>query len=285
MNNESVAIYLPNQRQKTGFLETWVIMFKNIIMSRELILQLFKRDFLMAYKKSYLGLAWIFISPLVGIASWIILQYANILSPGDTGIPFPVYILIGSSIWGLFMGFYSAAASTLNAGSGFILQVKYPHEVLLVKQMAQHLANFLITFTLNLFIILLFGVVPDWKILLFPLLIIPMIFLGTGLGLFLSVISVVATDLSNIFGIFMGFVFYITPIIYVQDTIQSTFLRTLIELNPLTYIVVGVRDIILYGEMQHPIRFLIVGVISFLFFMLSWRLFYVSEEKVIEKLI
>jgi len=285
MNNEFVAIYVPNQRQKTGFLETWVIMFKNIIMSRELILQLFKRDFLMAYKKSYLGLAWIFISPLVGIASWIILQYANILNPGDTGVPFPVYILIGSSIWGLFMGFYSAAASTLNAGSGFILQVKYPHEVLLVKQMAQHLANFLITFILNLFIILLFGVVPDWKILLFPLLIIPMIFLGTGLGLFLSVISVVATDLSNIFGIFMSFVFYITPIIYVQDTIQSTFLRTLIELNPLTYIVVGVRDIILYGEMQHPIRFLIVGVISFLFFMLSWRLFYVSEEKVIEKLI
>ncbi len=285
MNKQEAVIYTPNYRQKIGFFQTWVIMIKNIFSSKELILQLFKRDFLMAYKKSFLGIAWILISPFVGIASWVILQYANVLKPGDTGVPYTVYILIGSAIWGLFMGFYSSAAGTLGAGSGFILQVKYPHEALLVKQVAQHLANFLITFALNIVVLILFGVIPDWRIIFFPILTLPLFFLGAGIGLFLSVISVVATDLSNIFNIILGFLFYITPIVYLQDTIKSEFLKKVMELNPLTYLVGGVRDIIFYGSMQYPDRFLGYAILSFIFFMLSWRLFFVSEDKVIEKML
>ena len=51
MYYETITTYEPNQRAKTGFLKSWIIMIKNIIMSRELIWQLFKRDFLNAYKK------------------------------------------------------------------------------------------------------------------------------------------------------------------------------------------------------------------------------------------
>ena len=50
-----LTIYEPNQRAKVGFFRTWLVMFKNIISARELIWQLFRRDFLMAYKKSFLG--------------------------------------------------------------------------------------------------------------------------------------------------------------------------------------------------------------------------------------
>lgn len=283
--NQEIVVYTPNYRQKIGFFQTWALMFKNIVKSRELILQLFRRDFLMAYKKSFLGFTWILISPIVGILSWVFLNYAGVLQPGDAGIPFPAYVLLSSSIWGLFMGFYGAASSTLGAGAGFIMQVKYPHEALLAKQTAQFLANFLITFVINIVVLLLFGVVPDWKIILFPIIILPMFFLGAGLGLIISVVSVVAGDLSNIFNILLGLVFYATPIVYVADKIESELLRKVIELNPLTYLVGGVRDLVIYGQMQYPERFILVSVISFVFFMLAWRLFFVSEDKVIEKMI
>jgi lipopolysaccharide transport system permease protein len=277
--------YYPNKRQDVGILKTWAIMIGNIIRSRELIYQLFKRDFFMAYKKSFLGFTWIIAGPIIGIASWVFLQYTNVLNPGDTGIPFPVFVLVGASIWGLFMGFYGSAAGTLGAGASFIMQVNYPHEVLLIKQTAQHLANFIITFILNIFVLLLFQVIPDWKIIFFPLIIIPIFFLAAGLGLLMSISSVVAADLNNIMNIILGFVFYLTPIIYVQNAIQSEFLSKLVELNPLTYLVGGARDLILYGEMQYLDRFILVSILSFVFFMFTWRLFYVSEEKVIEKMI
>ena len=43
-----MTIYRPNQRHELGVFKTWVVMAKNVINSRELIWQLFKRDFLAA---------------------------------------------------------------------------------------------------------------------------------------------------------------------------------------------------------------------------------------------
>lgn len=58
----TITIYEPNQRAKVGFFRTWVVMTRNIIAVRELIWQLIRRDLLMAYKKSFLGMAWILIA-------------------------------------------------------------------------------------------------------------------------------------------------------------------------------------------------------------------------------
>jgi lipopolysaccharide transport system permease protein len=285
MYKDNVVTYVANYRQKIGFFRTWVIMAKNIYKSRDLVWQLFKKDFTAAYKKSFIGLSWVLISPIIGIVSWVLLNYAGVLKPGDVGIPYPAFVLLGSSLWGLFMGFYSSASGTLGAGGGFILQVKYPHEALLLKQTAQHLANFSITFVINVIVLILFGVTPSAAIVLTPIFALPLFFLGAGMGLIASVVSVVASDVTNIFNIILGFLFYATPIVYSVNTLENETLRRIIELNPLTYLVGGLRDLILYGTINNIDRFLIYTLISFLFFMFSWRLFFVSEDKVIEKIL
>lgn len=279
------VVYTPNYRRQIGVVQSWILMCRNIIESRELVFQLFRRDFLMAYKKSFFGIGWLLISPIVGIVSWVLLNSAGILKPGEIGIPYPAFALFSSLIWGLFMGFYGAAAGTLNAGAGFIMQVKFPHEVLLVKQTAQHLANFLVGFGVNLIVLIIYGVGFDWKIIFFPLLVIPLFFFAAAIGLFVSVVSVVVTDLSNVAGIILGITMYITPVIYQAKTVTDPILKTLIELNPLTYLVGGVRDIVLFGYMDNPGGYLLCSLIAFLLFMFSWRLFFISEDRVIEKMI
>ncbi len=284
MNNEEITVYEPNQRLKTGLFKTWGVMIKNIFRSRELIYQLFRRDFLMQYKKSFIGMGWILISPIVGIASWVVLNSTGILNPGDTGIPYPAYVLLSSSIWGLFMGFYASAQGTLDAGAGFISQVKYPHEALLAKQTAQQIAGFLINFALNIIVLLIYGIFPDWKIILFPLASLPLFFIGSGLGLIMSVVNVVASDVNKTFSVLLGLVIYITPVIY-SPNVQSNLLQALIQINPLTYLVGGARDLIIYGRIDYFDRYIFFAVISFIFFLFAWRLFYVSEDEVIERMI
>lgn len=284
MQETEITTYSPNYRLKIGFFQTWGTMIRNIVNSKELIWQLFRRDFLMSYKKSFLGMWWILLSPIIGIVSWVFLNSTGILNPGDVGIPFPAYVLLSSSIWGLFMGFYGAAAGTLGAGSGFIMQVKFPHEALLAKQTAQHLAGFLITLGVNVVVLLLFGIVPSWGILLFPLVALPLFFLGAAIGLVVSVVSVVASDISSVISTLLGFALYVTPVIYAADT-QNSFLQKVTELNPLTYLIGAVRDMTIYGRIDHFDRYVFVSVIAFLLFMFSWRLFFVSEDKVIEKMI
>jgi lipopolysaccharide transport system permease protein len=279
-----ITIYRPNQRHDLGFLETWIVMSKNIINSRELIWQLFKRDFFASYKKSFIGITWIFVAPIMGIISWVFLQKTGMLHPGDMGIPYPAYVLVGTSMWGLFMGFFNSANATLTAGKELVMQVNYPHEALLFKQTAQHLANFLIAFTMNIAVLLAFKVIPGWQIIFFPFVILPLFFLGAAIGLVSSMISIVAVDISRIINMGMGLLMYITPVIY-SDKVDSQLAMTIIKWNPLTYLVCSARDIVIYGKLYNVPGYFICTGLSLLLFVISWRLFFVSEDKIIERMI
>lgn len=283
-SNQQIIVYKPNYRHELGFFRTWIVMAENILNSRELIWQLFKRDFFAGYKKSFIGIAWIFISPIMGIVSWVFLQKTGMLHPGDLGIPYPAYVLIGTSMWGLFMGFFNSARLTLSSGQLLVMQVNYPHEALLFMQTAQHLANFLIAFLVNIVVLVVFGIVPSWKIIFFPFVILPLFFLGAAIGLVVSMISVVSVDVDRIVNVVLGLVMWITPVIY-SDKVDSRLVQTLIAWNPLTYLVCSARDIIIWGRLYNATGYFLCASAAFFVFMISWRLFYVSEDKIIERMI
>ena len=279
-----ITIYRSNMRHELGMFRTWVTMTRNIFGAREMIWQLFKRDFLAGYRKSFMGLAWIFIQPVLGIVSWVFLQMTGMLQPGDVGIPYPAYVLIGTSMWGLFMGFFNSSSGTLSAGVGLLMQVNYPHEALLFKQVAQQLANYIISFGMNIIVLLCFHVTPSWGIVLLPLVAFPLFLLGTAMGLIVSMMSVVAYDLTQFISIGMSMLMYSTPIIYSPNTNNAAVLL-INKWNPLTYLICSCRDIVIYGRLYHPAGYFIASVICVFIFLLSWRLFYVSEDKLIERMV
>jgi len=284
MHTVKTLVYEPDIRRKMGLIKSLIVMYDNMTGNWELNYQLFKRDFLQQYKKSLIGMGWLFITPILGIISWVFMNATGILSPGDVGIPYPAYVLISTTIFALFQSFYTGASGTLSAGSGFISQVNYPHDALLVKQTLQQLASFIINFIITLIVLSFFKVYPTWMIVFFPLLIIPLFLLGSAIGLVSSILTVVMPDLHRIIGVLMGLLLYITPVIY-SSKISNPTLQRVIEWNPLTYLVGGVRDAIIYGRIEHLDRFLIVSAISLILFCMAWRFFYVSEQKVIEKMI
>lgn len=276
--------YKPNQRHELGFFKTWLVMARNILNSRELIWQLFKRDFFAAYKKSFLGIAWILLAPILGIVSWVFLNATGVLDPGELDIPYPIYVLVGTTMWKLFMGFYRSAKQTLSAGGELIMQVNYPHEALLFKQTAQHLADFVLSFALIIVVMVAFDTIPNWKTVLLPIVALPVFFLGASIGLLVSVIGVVAVDLDRFISMALGLLLYATPIIYSSD-VDNEFLQVLITINPLTYLVGSARDIVLYGHLYDAAGYFVCAALAFVLFMISWRLFYVSEDKIVERMI
>ena len=282
---EKITIYRPNQRHEHGFFHTWVVMAGNVARSRGLIWQLFKRDFLAAYRKSFIGLSWIFIAPLVGIVSWIFLQKTGMLQPGRTDIPYPAYVLVGTLMWGLFMGFYESAGKTLTSAQSLIFQVNYPHEILLFKQVAEFLAAFLIQLAMVLIVLIAFDVTPSpVGLLLFPLVVLPLFFLGVAIGLIDSMIAVVAVDVHKFIVIVLGLWLWLTPVIY-SSQVDNELVRTLIAWNPLTYLVCSARDMIIAGRLYHAGGYWLCAGLAMALFLISWRLFYVSEGKVIERMI
>ena len=279
---DQLTVYEPDQRVRMGVLSCWRTMIGNVVRSRELIWQLFKRDFLAGSKQSMLGLLWVLFSPLVGIVSWVLMNYAGVLQPGDTEVPYPLYVLFGSTMWGMFMGSYSAAAASLTSGGSLMLQVKFSHEALVAQQMAQTAIAVVANLVLLALVSAVFGALPQWAAIFFPLSLVPLIMLGTGVGMFVSVLAVVVRDVTKIVGTVLGFLMFLTPVIYAPG-VQNEWLQRLIWWNPLTYLVSGARDLALHGRIDHLSGYAGSVVLSMAIFLLSWRLFFLSEQKVAEK--
>jgi ABC-type polysaccharide/polyol phosphate export permease len=282
-DNPKIILYYPNQRAEIGFIKTCIIIFKNIFEGRELVWQMFKRDFFVVYRRSILGYFWIFMGPIMGIITWVFMNYTGILHPGDVGMPYPVFVLLGSQMWGLFMGFYDSAAGTLGAGGGLMKQIRFEHEVLLVKQVALVLANFLMTLIIVFGVMVLFRVLPPWQAVFFPVVVLPLFFLGAGLGLVVSVFSSMFLDAGNIVGKIIGLVMYITPVIYTTD-FKHPLLKLLVKYNPLSYLIPACREILTTGKIEHFGSYLGVGIATLALFLIALRLFYVSEPLVAEKM-
>jgi len=146
------------------------------------------------------------------------------------------------------------------------------------------LANFSISFFMNILILIGFKVIPSWKIVFFPLVVLPLFFLGAAIGLITSMIAIVAVDISRIIIRIMGLMMFVTPIIY-SDKVNSALVQAINKWNPITYLVCSARDIIIYGRLYHAGGYAICALLAFVLFMLSWRLFYVSEDRIIERMI
>lgn len=278
------TVYIPNQQSKLGFFSTIATIFRNAYTSKELIYQLYRRDFLMQYKKSFFGMGWMLFAPIMGVLSWVLMNSAGVLSPGDVGVPYPVYVLFGTSIWGLFMSFYTNSGLTLDVAKGFIQQVNFHHEALIFKQALQDLTNFSITIIINIIFMLAYGIVPSLYLFLLPLLLIPIFFIAASIGLFVAILSTVTTDVKKISTFSLTLLMFITPVIY-NSADKEVWLQKLNLYNPLTYLITGPRDLVLFGTMDHPMYYLYAILLSILMFFVSLRFFYVAEKKVIEKMI
>ena len=250
-----------------------------------MIYQLFRREFFAAYKKSFIGSAWIILTPIAGIVSWIFLHRANIITPGDVGIPYPAYILVGTLIWGFFMSVTNAFMNAMSKYRYLLLWTYFPHEAILGIQLLLKLVEFVMSLFVTLIILIIFSIPPTWGIFLFPVVISPLLFFALSFGLLVSVVSVVSYDLRKVVTAIFGLVMFITPVVYSADVIGNIWLQKIIHLNHLTYLVCSARDIILFGRLYSIKGFIISSLVSLFMVFISWRIFYISEDKIIERMI
>ena len=134
------------------------------------------------------------ISPVLAIASWVFINYTGVLHPGDLNIPYPIYVWIGTMIWGLFVGIYQSTSNLFFESISFGIDVKFHRQVLIVKQIILHVLHFGVGLILFEVVLTVCGITPSWKFIIFPLTLLPLVLLGAGLGLFFSVYSVVLPD-------------------------------------------------------------------------------------------
>lgn len=261
----------------------WKNVLKNIRENRFLLKEMVKATLIAQFKRSLLGMSWLIITPVLTIVAWLILHSSGIFNPGDTGIPYPAYVLLSTAIWTFFVSFYKMISDSLLSSGRLFVQLKFPHEILILEKVIVAIFNFIIPLIVTLIVLVVFGVKFHWQMILFPFALIPLVLLGISLGMIFSLLKVVAVDLNNFFDHVVILLMYITPIVY-SPRIESGLLQDLMYWNPLTYLVSVPREMLINGTFFAPLKFIYCSIAVLLFFIIAVRYFIVSEKKVIERL-
>jgi len=279
---DNVKVYVPDNSIKKGYRSLFREMAEEVRTSKWLTWQLFKRDFKVIYQQSVLGILWILIPPLMTVGTFIFLSQAGIFNVGDISVPYPLYALLGVALWQVFATSLSSTTNSLMAAGSMISKINFPREALVFSAMGKALITFIIQMSLVVVLLAYYGIIPPWTILLFPFTLIPVLLLALGLGLILSILNGVIRDVGRTLPIITTFLMFLTPILYA--TPQSGFLSTLTEYNPLYYLLIVPRDLILIGETSLWDGYLISTLFSIGVFFVCWILFHLTETRIAERI-
>ena len=251
--------------------------------AREVIWRLFARDFVTQFRQRLLGYAWTLLTPIMGIASFVLLKYAGVLQPGELTVPYPLYVFLGTSVWGLMIGAVAAVSGALLAQGELVLRTSIPKLALTVASVAGLMYGQLANFVVLAAILVVFGVMPTWGALLLPVMLVPVLLLGVGIGLVLAVTGVVVRDLTAVVTTMLGVAMYLTPAIYVPN-FPNRWLQAAVTYNPLTYLIDEPRNVFFRGTIEHPLGFALALLFSMLMLATGIHAFYLIQDHVAERL-
>lgn len=266
-----LEIKIYQKENNSNFIKLLRESLSDIVRSRFLAKQLATRDIKAQYRQSYLGIVWAFITPLTTAMVWIILNKTGTITVTDTGIPYPVYAFSGTLLWSIIVESINAPMANTKGAKEILSKINFPKEALLVSGVYKLLLNSSVKILLLLLFLLVYGVGFHASILLFPLAFLGAIFFGTTIGLFITPIGMLYNDIAKIISMGLSFLMYVTPVVYAIP--QEGLMKTLMENNPLTPLVLTARDLIVgqtpeyllyyFGVMLSCIPLFFVGLVFY----------------------
>lgn len=211
--------------------------------------QLAKRDVKAQYRQSVLGIFWALIPVLINALVWILLQTSGAIKLSATNIPYPLFVLVGTTIWTIFGECLTMSITTVNANKSIVTKINFEKEALISLGFIKLIFNLSIKLALIIAFIIYFQVLPSASILYFiPLLLITMLFF-ISVGILITPIGVLYGDISRMIPIAMQFLMYVTPVLYIMP--KEGFLKNIMALNPLTYFITDLRNTVTGYEVEH----------------------------------
>jgi ABC-type polysaccharide/polyol phosphate export permease len=216
---------------------------------RRLLRILVVRDVILRYKRSLLGVWWTLLNPLLRMAvMWAVLS--GIFHVRPVGVPYIVYLLSGVIVVTFFeQAVLSAGASVVNSSS-VLSKVYVPPQLFALSAVLAAVVTLVVSLFVLVVIQLATGVGIRLTALLVPIPLLALLMLGTGTGLLLAAVAVRIHDALDFTVVLLQLSTFITPTFYLLSSVSQP-AHALIEANPLTQILILLRDL-LYGGRLSP---------------------------------
>lgn len=236
----------------------------------DLIFSFAKRDLLVRYKGSALGIAWAVLTPVVMIAIFTFI-FAGIFGArfgaGDSHWDYALYLFCGLLPWTMFQETVTQSSNTIVANANLVKRVVFPLETLPAAQAFAALGNQLFATIALLIATLVIRQNLQLTALWLPVLLIPQLLLTLGAAWLIASLGVFMRDIAQGITLLLMAWMYLTPIIYPESIVPERF-RWFIGINPFTSLVRSYRRIFLDGfapDWRGLLYFTVVALVVFVF--------------------
>lgn len=269
--------------KQTHFFKELKEIAKDIRESHFLAYQMTKRDIQSQNRQSILGFFWILFPVIINSFIWLFLNGSGVVSVNaPEGIPYPVFVIVGTTLWNIFAEAIQSPIISVNAGRGIMSKINFPKEALLMAGVYKIIFNTAIKLIPIITVLIYFQVVPSWSLLLFPFYLAVMVIFALALGLLITPIGLIYTDISKGINTVIPFLMYVTPVVYAAP--RSGIFKYFFEINPITYLLTDARYTLVGMPVQYFYFTLILLVVSLVVLLIGLVIFRKSMPIVIEKI-
>ncbi len=214
--------------------------------ARELAWRLLVRNLKGQHRMTLLGYGWIVLPPLATMLLWVFLRSLGVVQFGDTGIPYPVYVLTGMLFWHLFADALLAPLRSTAESRQILQKVNFPREALVLTGLGEALFAFLVRLLLLGVVLALYRVMPAPAAILSLAGAVVLALMGTVFGLLLTPLGLLYQDVGRGTALLLQFWMYLTPVVYLPPVTMPAALVN--WLNPVSVPLVAAREWLLLGE-------------------------------------
>ena len=214
-----------------------------------------------------LGYLWAFVPILATTLTWVFLNQQNLVKTGQTETPYPVHVLVGTMLWGLFSKSLTGVMQGFSSGCSVFVKVKSSPTAFALSGLSQVWFDLPLQCLLLIPAFWIFEISFSKEITLVPIGMLALCLLGSSIGMFLIPIASLYHDVSRAISFALGFMMYLTPVVYPIP--KDGFASYLVGFNPVTPLIQTTRAWLTGTQIDSFAPFISVLIISFLLMILG----------------
>jgi len=249
---------------------------RDVWRSRELLYFLIKRELLIRYKQSLLGVSWAVLQPLA-LAFLFALFFGKLAKVPHQGIPYPVFALAGLSPWLFASQAVTQSSASLIADANLLSKVYFPRLVIPMAKLLALMVDLTVSLSVVALFMFIYGVSWHLQALTVPLFLALALLCGLGAGLLLAALNVKYRDVTVAVPLAVQIWLFATPVVYPGSLVTGTW-QYIYSLNPMVSVIQGMRWALL-DTAAPPIGAVAVSVASALALLLVGIVYFRRTER------
>lgn len=250
--------------------------FEEIRQYRDLFYFLVWRDIKVLYAQTVLGFSWAILNPAIQIVIFSII-FGRVADVSTDGIPYVLFSTVAIIPWTYMSDTMTAASQSLVQGKNLLGKIYFPRVLFPLTPILAKLVDFGISLSLLILVMVYYRVTPTWNLLLVPMLLVSMMLVPAGIGMWLAALAIRYRDVKFAMTYMIKLLIYSAPILYSAAAIPDN-LRFWYSLNPIVGVIEGFRAALLGGPIEWI--FIAPGLITAVVIFLSGALYFRRMERV-----